>query len=155
MSQDFDVNVPYQLQLEGWSGLDRKLDFDRKQIRAGMRDVGKLLQKATQQRVSGGDTRYPVRRTGRLRRNIRYKIGRSGFWVKVRPEKGSDMPDFYPAFLYYGVRYKAGGRYRRGANFRNGTWRTAPLGNYPADTLNADGPRVKQILEAAFSRAFR
>ncbi|HEX7138198.1 MAG TPA: hypothetical protein VF219_10140, partial [Vicinamibacterales bacterium] len=116
---------------QGWNDLDRKLDFDRKEIRKGMREVGKFLQKATRSLISG-DPKYPVNRTGSLRKGIRYRVGSQGFYVKIRVEK-VDKEDFYPAFLYYGVRDRPhGGKiraYRPGRKLLAGAWRIEPRGN--------------------------
>lgn len=90
--------------VEGFS----RIDFDRRQVRKGMRKIGRDHQKEARRLVArraiSGKGEYPGRQTGRLWRAIKYKVSRSGFMVVARPEKTAEMDFFYPAPLYYGSR---------------------------------------------------
>jgi hypothetical protein len=89
----------FYLHLEGFDGFDKKIDFDKKQIRRAMRRSGRAVQQAARKLV-GKSMRsqpgaYPGRRTGRLQRSIKLKVSRSGFLVRVAPQLTSDMKQFY------------------------------------------------------------
>jgi hypothetical protein len=94
----FEVNAT----IEGFS----RVDFDKKKIRSALRIEGRAVQKLARKLVSKrilnsvGD--YPARRTGRLMRSIKVKVAKSGFLVRIAPQKTAEMKDFYPAFLHYG-----------------------------------------------------
>jgi len=93
-----------------------KLDFDKKQIRAAMRMAGKEVQTTAKRLVSRKQTskrdQYPGKKRGILQRSIKPKVSRSGFLVVIKPFKIAAMgKDFYPAYLWYGV--------RRGIYFNN------------------------------------
>lgn len=94
----FEVNA----KIEGFS----RVDFDKKKIRSALRIEGRAVQKLARKLVSKrilnsvGD--YPARRTGRLMRSIKVKVAKSGFLVRIAPQKTAEMKDFYPAFLHYG-----------------------------------------------------
>lgn len=82
-------------------------DFDKRALKNAHREVGRELQKRARLLVSrkglSKPGENPSRVTGLLRRNIRYRVSRSGFSVALfnDPKK---MPEFYPAFVYYGHR---------------------------------------------------
>jgi len=94
----FEVNAT----IEGFS----RIDFDKKKIRSALRIEGRAVQKLARKLVSKrilnsvGD--YPARRTGSLMRSIKVKVAKSGFLVRIAPQKTAEMKDFYPAFLHYG-----------------------------------------------------
>ncbi|QHJ77005.1 MAG: hypothetical protein [Bacteriophage sp.] len=136
-----------------------KLDFDKKQIRVAMRMAGKEVQTAAKRLVSSKQTskrdQYPGKRSGTLQRSIRSKVSRSGFMVLVKPYKTAAMgKDFYPAYLWYGVRRgaKRGKSHKAGASGGNG-WRIAPRKNYMQDALYQKQGRVKAILISRFQKA--
>lgn len=148
-----------------------KLDFDKKEIRKGMRKVGALIRVQARALVAkkgvskGGE--YPGRETSLLYRSIRAKVSRSGFLVKIAPQKIAGMKDFYPAYLHYGVkrgprlsRLKAGEkhsrkRFREGVKLRearrSNAWLIEPRNNFMADALSGSSDRVQHILRQAFA----
>lgn len=96
----FEVNAT----ISGFS----RIDFDKKKIRKVLLIEGRAVQKAARKMVSKrmldstGD--YPAKKTGRLVRSIKSKVSKSGFLVRIAPQKTAEMKDFYPAFLHYGSR---------------------------------------------------
>jgi len=136
-----------------------KLDFDKKEIRKAMRRAGTVVRGEARKLVGkkGGSSEgeYPGLRKGRLRRSIIYRVSRPGFMVKIEPQKTADMKDFYPAFLWYGVRRGA----KRGKSHKKqaatGAWRIAPRENYMVDALNRRADDVRTILRQAFAEALR
>jgi len=79
----------------------------RKTMRQAMERVGKDVQISARALVSrrskSRSGQYPGRRTGVLRRSIRYRVSFPGFMVTIQPEKTKEMGKyFYPAFLNKG-----------------------------------------------------
>lgn len=161
------------MHIDGFDTFEREI-FNRRQVRAGFRAAGKLVTGRAQMNLAlaRGQDGYPVKRTGTLIESIRFRVSRSGFMVKVMPEKTSGMRDYYPAYLHYGVKkgHRVGklapgaghgksNRRARGervsalAARASGDWRIAPRDNYIADALEDSAPRVRSILAAAFARA--
>lgn len=86
-----------------------RIDFDRKRMRKAMRKVGadvrKQARRLVARRAISEAGQNPGRDTGVLWRSIKATVSKSGFMVKIRPEKTTEMgADFYPAYLHYGVR---------------------------------------------------
>lgn len=146
------------LHVEGWEGFDRALDFDKKQVRAGMRRAGRIVVKDAQGRISGspgsGAGDYPGMRTGRMYRAIRAKVSRSGFMVKIMPNMPAGAKGYYPGYLYYGVRRQAA-RTRGHRRQASGPYRIAPRKNFMADALDARQSEVRDVLGEALRKAFR
>lgn len=159
------------MHVEGFDSYTR-LDFNKRKIRAAMRKAGRVVAAAAQMNIAlaRGSDNYPVSRTGELVRSIDPKVSRSGFMVKIMPTKTGGMAEYYPAYLYYGVRQ--GGRVKalakgegRGKSNRRASgqraealaarqsngWRIAPRANYMVDALQATEGRVREILTAAFA----
>ena len=157
------------LHVEGFESYGA-LDFDKAEVRKAMRRAGGEVQRAARALVKTagvskpGDN--PGKQTGALGRGIRYRVSRSGFMVKVAPNKSAGMAEFYPAYLHYGV--KAGARVRgrpglkrraRGARAdlverrKSGGWRIEPRNNYMADALADRSGRVKSLLSQALAAA--
>lgn len=134
-----------------------KLDFDKKEIRKAMRRAGVLVRaearKLVGKRGVSEKGEYPGLGKGRLRRSITYRVSRPGFLVKIEPKKTADMKDFYPAFLWYGVRRGA----KRGKSHRKqaetGAWRIEPRKNYMVDALDNRADDVRNLLRRAFADA--
>lgn len=85
----------------------KTVDFHKKKIRKVLRSEGGKIRKIARglvmRRAISNSDEYPGRRTGRLMRSIKAKVSRSGFLVRVSPQKTAEMgEDFYPAFLFYG-----------------------------------------------------
>lgn len=167
------ASVDGYLHFEGFDKFERDA-FDKRQIRAGMRKVGRLVtQKAQMNLALGkGQDGYPVNRTGATVASISFKVSRAGFLVRVAPTKTSAMEEFYPAYLHYGVkkgrrpgklapgkgkgrknRRAAGARARLVAERAAGEWRITPRDNYMADALQDSSSQVEAILKAAFAAA--
>lgn len=146
------------LHIEGWDGFDRALDFDKKQVRAGMRKAGRIVVKDARGRISGspgsGAGDYPGMRSGRMYRAVRAKVSRSGFMVKVMPEMPAGAKGYYPGFLYYGVRRQTT-RTRSHRRQPNGPFRIAPRKNFIADALDARQGDVREVLVGTLRKAFR
>lgn len=142
--------------VEGWDSF-RRLDFNKREIRKGMRVAGRLVQRAARSKIRKGAAlgEYPAGRTGALARSISVKVSRPGFLVRIGPEKTPAMGvDFYPAYLFYGVTGNAARKDRR-AQPKNGKWRIKPRGNYMADTLLEQAGNARSVLEAAFAAALK
>lgn len=161
------VSVDGYLHIDGFDKFDQQA-FNKRQIRAGMRKVGKLVRGRAQMNLalSGGRDGYPVSRTGATVESINFKLSRAGVLVRVSPTKTERMDAFYPAYLHYGVRQGArirglgdGKRRRRGQRQslkdarRGNGWRITPRDNYMTDALADSRAQVQSILRDAFSRA--
>lgn len=167
------ASIDGYLHFEGYDNLPRDF-FDKKKIRAGMRKAGRLVMQKAQMNLAlaRGEEGYPLNRTGATLESISFKVSRSGFLVKVAPRKTSAMPEFYPAYLHYGVkkgrrpgklapgkgkgrknRRAAGVRARLVAERAAGEWRITPRDNYMADALQDSKADVQAILSAAFAVA--
>ncbi|WP_312292806.1 hypothetical protein [Atlantibacter hermannii] len=128
------------------------LEFNRSRVRRAfvrigqvhMRDARRLVMKRG--RSEPGDN--PRYRSGRLARSIGYMVPkasskRPGFMTRIAPNQkngqGNRMieGDFYPAFLFFGVRKgaKRERSHRRGGSGGNG-WRIAPRNNFMIQALN-------------------
>lgn len=152
-------NADIALHIEGFEGFDRLIDFDKREVRKGMRKAGRIVERRAKALVAlvalGGRSapgRYPARQTGRLQRSIKTKVSRSGFMVKVMPQKIPGMRDFYPAFLYYGTRSKRGVRRDRGSRGTS-NWRIEPRANYMVDAKDDSEREVRALLVDVYRRA--
>lgn len=142
--------------VEGWDSF-RRLDFNKREIRKGMRVAGRLVQRASRSKIrkGAGLGDYPAGRSGLLARSISVKVSRPGFLVRVGPNKTAAMgPDFYPAYLFYGVTGNAARKDRK-AQPKAGKWRIKPRGNYMADALQEQAGNVRSVLEGALSAALK
>lgn len=152
--------------VEGFDQFHRDA-FDKRKVRAAFRKAGQLVRQRAQLNLalSGGGGNYPRTQTGALRDSINARVSRSGFMVKVMPDKTADMAEYYPAYLHYGVKQGSrvkgtgGKRRRRGERQellsarKTGAWRIAPRANYIADALEDENARVRAVLSAGFARA--
>lgn len=149
----FELNV----NIAGFS----KIDFERKKVRKTMRKQGREIQKEARRlvsrRVISQAGEYPGKQTGLLQRSIQVRLSRSGFLVRVAPNKIAGMKAFYPAFLFYGTKglgnigraapgegVGKSNRRRRGARASivasrkaNNNFDIAPRANYMTDALDA------------------
>ncbi len=137
------VSIDGYLHVEGFDKFDQEA-FNKRKIRAGMRRVGQLIAGRAQMNLAlgGGQEGYPVNRTGATTESINFKLSRSGFLVRVAPNKTASMREYYPAYLHYGVRRKSGGG-----------WRIRPRDNYMTDALVDSRDEVRRILQQAFAAA--
>ena len=136
-----------------------KYDFDRKIVRKTMRRAAALVRSRSKQLLNAKRKRgnYPRKRTGTLVKSIRTKLSKSGFMARIAPEKIDGMEEFYPAFLYYGVKDNPlKGTERARARRRgqlSGPWRVKPRDNYMVDALQSRSQKVKEILIKGFEEA--
>ncbi|MEE1888856.1 hypothetical protein [Pseudomonas carassii] len=137
------VSIDGYLHVEGFDKFDQEA-FNKRKIRAGMRKVGQLIAGRAQMNLAlgGGQEGYPVNRTGATTESINFKLSRSGFLVRIAPNKTASMKEYYPAYLHYGVRRKTGGG-----------WRIRPRDNYMTDALVDSRDEVRRILQQAFAAA--
>lgn len=156
------------MHIEGFDQFHRD-SFDKRKVRAGFRKAGRLVTARAQLNLAlaGGAGNYPRKVSGVLRDSIKMRVSRSGFMVKVMPDKTSGMDDYYPAFLHYGVkqgsRVKGTGGERRKKGERAvlvaarkaSGWRIAPRDNYIADALEDENDRVRSVLADGFAAALR
>lgn len=144
------------MHIEGFENFHRE-SFDKKKVRKAFRKVGQLVQQRAQLNISlsGGQSDYPKKITGVLRDSIRFKVSRSGFMVKIMPEKITGMEEYYPAFLHYGVKKTArsNGKKQGRKISQPGNWRIEPRANYVAHALEDESARVRAVLTAGFAAA--
>lgn len=149
------VGVESYVHIEGFDEWHRDA-FDKRKVRAGMRKAGKIVAGQSQLNIAlaRGAGQYPISRTGRLVHAIAYRVSKSGFLVKIAPDKTDDMKDYYPAYLHYGVRRNRS-KWAMKARRRQpeGPYRIAPRGNYVQDALQDKKSRVQDVLRAAFGAA--
>lgn len=116
-----------------------RIDFDKAKVRRALRSLGRDVQKTARRLVArraisqAGD--YPGRQSGELWRGIKYRVSRSGFLVKIMPEKTPTMDAYYPAFLHYGVAKR----------------NLAPRRNYMTDALASRRSAVRASLRDALA----
>ncbi len=169
------ASVQTYIHIDGFDSFERDA-FNRSKVRAGFRKAGRIVARRAQLNLAlaRGAQNYPLPRTGELVQSVNFRVSRAGFLVRVAPDKTAGMKDYYPAYLYYGVR--AGGRVGRAApgagvgksnRRRRGEraaalaaragsgWRIAPRANYMADALQDESQRVRDVLTAAFAAALR
>ena len=156
------------MHVEGFDNFHRDA-FDKKKLRPAFRKAGRLVEVRSQLNLSlaGGSVNYPRIRRGLLRSSVQTKVSRSGFMVKVMPQRVAGMKAYYPAYLHYGVKQGArvrgtgGARRKKGErqaliDARNsGGWRIKPRDNYVADALEDEAGRVRAVLSAGFAAALR
>lgn len=150
-------------------GFDRKLDFDKKQVRAAMKKLGGLLTRDAKKLVSiraisgrGKKRRYqgsapgefPRKLSGKLSKTIKYKVSKPGFLVRAMPKPEGLTGKFYPAFLHYGVTGKPR-RQDHKAQDKDGSWRIAPRKNYMAEALRRNEGTIKTTLHKALINALK
>lgn len=132
-----------------------QLNYDKREVRKAMQKAGREVQRAAAAlvRKKGRSKRdeYPGRGTGRLARSIRYKVSRSGFMVRVAPQKIAGQSHFYAAYLGYGVKDGPAPSSRR--ERRSGGWRIRPRRNYMEAALQARSGRVRALLTRALENA--
>lgn len=140
----------------------KEIRFNRARVRRAfvhigqrhMRDARRLVMRRG--RSEGGEN--PGYQTGRLAKSIGYMVPkasgrRPGFMTRIAPNQrngqGNRMitGDFYPAFLFYGVRGGARRQrsHHRGASGGSG-WRLAPRNNFMVETLQKNSPWTRYYL---------
>jgi hypothetical protein len=113
-------------------------------MRARGRDIQKEARRLVARRAVSQPGEYPGRDSGTLWRSIKSKVSRWGFLVRIAPQKTPEMGgDFYPAFLWYGVRRKGG---EEGSG-----WRIEPRANYMTEALD----KRREVSENAIKTALK
>lgn len=91
----------------------KRTDFDKKSFRPKLREIGKIVRKSARKKVArtvvSDPGTYPGKRTGKLRKAIKYKLFRSGYGVVVFQDVPDSTKEFYPAFLRYGTKKRKRG----------------------------------------------
>lgn len=167
--------IKFSVRLDGKT-FDR-IDFDKKQVRKGMRKVGQkvssdarrlVARHAIQQPMGMGERwfvhvgskpgEHPARFTGELRKATKFRVSRSGFLVSIEPRVTSATTragEFYPAILYYGVRRGA----RRSKNHKKqqatGPWRIAPRENWTVDAAENRRAWAQQAIAEGLRAALK
>lgn len=156
------------MHVEGFDNFHREA-FDKRKVRAAMRKAGRVvaIRAKLNLALAGSGSNYPRKISGVLRDSINMRVSRSGFMVKVMPDKTSGMKDYYPAYLHYGVRqgasiYHTNGKKNSEAKIqkllpaqKKRGWRITPRANYIADALEDENERVRAVLAAGFAAALR
>lgn len=109
----------------------------------------------------------PQYQTGRLARSIGYMVPRAskhrpGFMARIAPNQRNGegnrriTGDFYPAFLFYGVRRGAKRRrsHHRGASGGSG-WRLAPRNNFMVETLEKNRSWTRYFLARELRKSLK
>ncbi|CNK49255.1 Uncharacterised protein [Yersinia intermedia] len=151
----------------------KELEFNQKMVRNAFAKVGRGVQddarRLVARRAISKAGEAPGTRTGGLSRSIGYKVptpsdGRPGFMVRIAPnQKGGrratrlpsgDDDDFYPAFLFYGVKRKAkrGRSHRKGASGGSG-WKIAPRKNFMTEALSNRRSWAEKVLFNALKKS--
>lgn len=140
-----------------------ELVFNRARLRRAFAKIGQAhahVARRLARRIRGRSSRAgetPASQTGKLTRSIAYNVPRaskrrSGLMVKIAPSwKGEKRKNlwgrggiplqgtYYPALLYYGVRYASYGmskqHRRQKRHHKSGGWRIAPRENYMVSAL--------------------
>lgn len=151
-----DSPVEISASLQGF----RTIDFDKKEVRKGMRKAGQDVRKAARaliaSKVKSKTGENPGKQTGRLYRSLGYKVSRSGFMVVVKHKKQAGMSEPYWMYLYYGVRNGVKRRKDHKKQLDNGKgWRITPRNNYILDALANRRSVVQQTIAEAVERALK
>lgn len=148
-----------------------EINFNKARVRRAFVTVGQKVMAESRRLVArraiskGGEA--PGFRTGRLSKSIGYRVptataNRPGFMAKIAPNqkngKGSRPinGDFYPAFLWYGVKRNAkrGKSHKKGASGGDG-WKIAPRKNFMEQALLNKQSWIERILFEALRDSVR
>ncbi|MBT9432808.1 hypothetical protein JZM24_12915 [Candidatus Sodalis endolongispinus] len=149
--------------------------FNRARIRRAFVKVGQMHLKAARRQLMkrGGRSRpgeTPLWQTGRLARSIGYYVPRAssrrpGLMVKIAPNQKRGVGskpiegDFYPVFLYYGVRSASRGmskqHKRQKRHHQRGGWRIEKRQNYMVATLTRLKSWASYTLKIALRQSLR
>lgn len=149
----------------------QEIRFNKARVRRAFVDIGRSMlrdnRRAVARRAISKAGEAPGMQSGDLAKSIGYYVPRAsgnrpGFMVKISHNKGEgaskQIPssDFYPAYLFYGVRRaaKRGKSHRKGAS-GGSPWRIAPRQNYFAKTLKDRNYQIQRVLFTALRAAVR
>ncbi|WP_284214562.1 hypothetical protein [Comamonas jiangduensis] len=146
--------------VEGFERFHRD-SFNKRQVRYAMRKAGRRVESRAKLNLAlaGSGSNYPRKLRGVLRDSIKTRVSRSGFLVKIMPDKTAGMAEYYPAYLHYGVTSEAwrSGRKPKGdgkrQTFGRSNWHVKPRNNYVADALQDEAAGVRADLSQGFHRA--
>jgi len=149
----------------------KDLVFNRAKMRRAFIQIGQVhmrdARRLVMRRGRSAPGEYPGFRTGRLARSIGYYVPRAsksrpGLMVRIAPNQkrgeGNRLidGDFYPAFLFYGVKRgsKRKKSHHKGKSGGNG-WRVAPRKNYMTEVLEARKTWTRYVLTRALRTSLR
>ena len=146
--------------VEGFERFHRD-SFDKRKVRTAMRKAGRRVENRAKMNLAlaGSGSNYPRKLRGVLRDSIKTRVSRSGFLVKIMPDKTAGMAEYYPAYLHYGVTseaWRSGRKPKRDGKrqtFGRSNWHVKPRDNYVADALEDENSGVRADLSAGFRRA--
>lgn len=139
------------------------IDYDRRLMRRalvkGAAEIRKEARRLVARRAISAPSDYPGVQTGLLRRSIGVVAkGSAGGWIKIGVKKPAQMQDFYPAFLFYGVKKLgkiqrlAPGEGRGQSNRRRRGDRQAIVAERQANTGFIVAPRANYMIDALNNR---
>lgn len=148
-----------------------ELVFNRARMRRAFVKIGQVhmrdARRLVMHRGRSAPGENPGYQTGKLARSIGYYVPRAskrraGLMVKIAPNQKNGEGnrhingDFYPAFLFYGVRQGAKRRksHHRGASGGSG-WRIAPRKNYMVEVLEQRQSWTRYILSRELRKTLR
>lgn len=151
--------------------LPEDLVFNRARIRRAFVKIGQVHMRDARRLVMNrgrsqpGDN--PSYQTGKLARSIGYYVPRAskrrpGLMVKIAPNQKNGEGnrhiegEFYPAFLFYGVRRGAKRKkgHHRGASGGSG-WRIAPRNNFMTEVLERRRNCTRDVLSSELRKSLR
>lgn len=152
----------------------KELEFNRRKLRLVFAKIGKVhmedARRLVMRRHVSKPGEFPGYRTGKLARSIGYYVPRAtskrpGLMVKIAPNQRNgqgnelfddDEDNYYPAFLYYGVRRgaKRGKSHKRGASGGSG-WRIVPRANYMTETLEKRRAWTQGVLSEGLRKSLK
>ncbi|MGS1116876.1 HK97 gp10 family phage protein [Castellaniella sp. UC4442_H9] len=105
------TGIDAKLTVEGFDNIPRVL-FNKRKMRRAFRQAGNVVAKRARRNISGSGSGYPAKRTGRMRKSLKVRVGSGGMYAKVAhvmPAPASTWrrdprnQAFYPAFLFSGT----------------------------------------------------
>lgn len=138
------VGIEATFRLDGFENIPYEL-FNRRKMRKAFRTAGNTVAKRARRNISGGGGGYPGKRTGRMFKSLKVRMGSGGMYAKVMHlmpmpastwRKDPRNQAFYPAFQFSGT--------SRGLRKHQ---------NWIADALEASGGDVKRDLQAGLLEA--
>ncbi|MCN2030033.1 hypothetical protein MLZ02_23345 [Escherichia coli] len=148
-----------------------EMRFNRARVRRAFVTIGQChmrdARRLVMRRARSAPGENPGYQTGRLARSIGYMVPRAskkraGFMTRIAPNqrngKGNRMisGDFYPAFLFFGVRGGAKRRrsHHRGASCGSG-WRLAPRNNFMVEALEKNRSWTRYFLARELRKSLK
>ena len=134
-------------------------DFDKKVIKAGLRDIGKSITKETKKALAkkavSHPGEFPGMDSGTLRKAVGYKVSRSGHSVWVTTRKTDKMKEFYPAFVIYGHRGPKSDSDSQHGKKRSGKKVALPRANYVVEIAQKYASSFEERMARAFEEGIK